>query len=233
MSIVIENLSVRYSNNSILENFTAQFAKGKVSVILGRSGCGKTTLLNCMAGIVPYSGSVSGVDSISYVFQQPRLIDNISVYDNLQLTTRHVILERATRHDAIVSALTIANMSDKCNRLCATLSGGEKQRVSIVRACMSNAPVLLLDEPMQGLDIVAKQRLTDMIIQLIGGSERSVVYVTHDLHECLAIADDIYVMQGTPASIVHVASIDDAVVGRDIACGYEQIKRRMIELLIQ
>lgn len=233
MSIIIKDISVTYGNKAVLDNCNVQFGQGVVSVILGRSGCGKTTLLNSIAGLVPYKGVIDGIDKVAYVFQQPYLIDNISVYDNLMLTTKHVIADKSERHNAIMQMLQDVDMSDKHNRKCATLSGGEQQRVSIARAFLSNATVLLLDEPMQGLDIVAKQKFNDILIRLIDKYECTVLYVTHDLYDCLTIADDIYVMGGTPIAIDHVATISHSRHSRNVTSQYAQVKQLLIDKLSQ
>lgn len=231
MSINICNLSLSYGDKVVLDNISCAFARGNVSVILGRSGCGKTSLINCMAGLLPYSGSIDGIDSVGYVFQQPRLVPNISVYDNLQLTTKHVIVNKAQRHQAIMDILQQVELTDKADRRCQSLSGGEAQRVSIARAFLSGSELLLLDEPMQGLDIVAKQTLTNMLTTLIDSYKRTVLYVTHDLYDCLAIADDIFVMGGKPCGIEHVVSISDSHTYRDVASQYTNIKQLLIDNL--
>ncbi len=231
MSININNVCLSYSDKVVLQNINATFAEGKVSVILGRSGCGKTSLLNCIAKLLSYGGSITGVDNVSYVFQQPRLVPNISVYDNLQLVAKHIIVDKDARHNAIMYMLDKVDLSDKWRRKCQSLSGGEAQRVSIARAFLSGAQLLLLDEPMQGLDIVAKQTLTDMLTALIDSYRRTVVYVTHDLYDCLAIADDIFVMGGNPCGIEHVVSISDSHTHRDVASQYTNIKQLLIDKL--
>lgn len=231
MSINISNVCLSYDNKVVLQNINTCFVEGKVSVILGRSGCGKTSLLNCIAKLLTYSGSITGADSVSYVFQQPRLVPNITVYDNLQLVAKHIIVDKVARHSAIMDMLQQVGLSDKAHRLCQSLSGGEAQRVSIARAFLSGAQLLLLDEPMQGLDIVAKQTLTDMLTTLIDSYKRTVVYVTHDLYDCLAIADDIFVMGGEPCDIEHVASISDSHTHRDVDSQYTNIKQLLIDKL--
>ncbi|MCM1439127.1 MAG: ABC transporter ATP-binding protein [Roseburia sp.] len=185
--IKIDNLTVKYGDKTVYNNFNLCVGDEKVTCILGESGCGKTTLLNAVASLVPYSGSISPV-TVSYVFQTPRLIPYITVLKNLtvmgaELSAAAEMLERVGLHG-------------KLNAYPQTLSGGEAQRVSLARAFLKRADVLLMDEPFSSLDLKTKLSVMNVFLQLRESEGRCALFVTHDIDEALYLADRILVMRG-------------------------------------
>lgn len=229
MSLVLDKVSFCYPNTVVLQDFSHTFATNKVTVIVGRSGCGKSTFLNCIANILPYSGNISGNQRLSYVFQQPTLIPNISVYNNLAIVMNTTDKSQAT---IINNYLKIADMSHLAKRRADTLSGGEQQRVALLRAFVADNDVLLFDEPMQWLDIVAKQNLTQLLLKLLDTGNKTAIYVTHDLYECMSIADDIYVASGRPMQLTYVDSIQQDKCSRDVFDDrFNLLKKQIVALL--
>ncbi len=185
--IKIENLTVKYGKKTVYENFNLDAEDKKITCILGESGCGKTTLLNAVAGLIKYGGAISPV-AVSYVFQSPRLIPYISVLKNLEvagaeLTEAKAMLERV-------------GLTDKIDAYPQTLSGGEAQRVSLVRAFLKKSEVLLMDEPFSSLDLKTKLSAMQLFKGLQEEEGRSTLFVTHDIDEALYLADRILVMRG-------------------------------------
>lgn len=185
--IKIDNLTVRYGKNTVYENFNLDIEERGITCILGESGCGKTTLLNAVAGLIGYDGEITE-KSVSYVFQSPRLVPNLTVEGNLKFT--------GADGESAARMLERAGLKDKMKSYPAQLSGGEAQRVSLVRAFLKKADVLLMDEPFSSLDLKTKISVMEIFKELQTGGERSVVFVTHDIDEALYLADRIIVMRG-------------------------------------
>jgi len=183
----IKSLCVSYGTNEVYKNFSLTADDKAVTCILGESGCGKTTLLNAVAGLIPYGGSVS-VGKCAYVFQTPRLVPNLTVSGNLRLI--------GAEEGAIAEMLKTVGLQEKSAAYPKTLSGGEAQRVALCRAFLYPADFLLLDEPFSSLDLKTKLSVMDMFIKLKGVSGHGALFVTHDTDEALYLADRIIVVQG-------------------------------------
>jgi NitT/TauT family transport system ATP-binding protein len=227
--IVLYNVTVNYGGAAVLDEFSCTFGSG-VNVILGKSGVGKTTLLKAIAGLLPHVGEVTR-GKVSYVFQESRLVDNVTVRGNLELVLRGVMVDAAERQKAIDEYLEIAEISHLAAKYPHQLSGGEAQRVSLVRGFIYPSAVLLLDEPFQSLDVGVKRRLMDVFARLNKNSRRTVLYVTHDIDEALKVADNVYILRSTLAEIQHIAEIPDPYDRRDIISDYTALKKQLIQLL--
>lgn len=205
--VTVKNLSVSYGDKVIFSDFSITFAEGKISVVLGRSGIGKSTLLNCIAGLLPHEGEIKGVKSVGYVFQKDRLIPNISVYQNLDLVLKGVIKSKAERIKRIGNILKVLGIDELSQKLPKSLSGGELQRVAMARAYLYPCDVLLLDEPFKALDAALKGKLFKELIKLNEYEHRTVVFVTHAVDECLLLADDYFVLDGNPCKVADKGEI--------------------------
>jgi NitT/TauT family transport system ATP-binding protein len=169
--------------------------------VLGPSGCGKTTLLNIIAGTVAAdSGEVSGVESVSYLFQEPRLLPWKTVRGNVEF----VLADRMpppARHEAANAVLELVGLQDFAASRPASLSGGMKQRVAMARAFAYPSGVLLMDEPFRALDLPLKLALMRSFVELWQRDRRTVLFVTHDIQEALFLGDEILVLSPRPAVI--------------------------------
>lgn len=201
--VTVKGLAVAYGEKRVFDGFDIAFPAGEISVVMGGSGVGKSTLLNAIAGLVPCEGDIVMPEgSISYIFQKDRLIPSISVHKNLDLVLRGVIRDKAERRERIAEMLERLEIGDKAEKLPAELSGGESLRVAMARAFLFPSSVLLMDEPFRALDIGLKFRLIRALEGLLASSPRTVVYVTHDVDECVLTADSWRVLAGVPARIV-------------------------------
>ena len=181
------NITKKFGDNQVLNNFSHEFAEGKVTAVLGRSGCGKSTLLNVLMGLMnPDSGEVVRGDNqrISAVFQENRLCENLTASANIRLVTgRRFTKERIAEE---LAAVGLADCADKPVR---TLSGGMKRRTALVRALLAEYDALFLDEPFKGLDEATKQTVMEYARGKVKG--KTVVFVTHDKDECAFLADEV------------------------------------------
>lgn len=206
--IIIKNFSCSYEQKTIFQNFDVTFEQGKINVVLGGSGIGKTTLLNAMASLKSYDGSIEGCEGgVSYIFQKDRLIPSISVYKNLDLVLKAVIKDKRVRKETIESTAEALEISDVLNSLPSEISGGQAQRASMARAFLFPSDVLLLDEPFKALDTSLKARLINKFVALQRQSKKTVVFVTHAIDECLLCADNYFVFAANPVEVVLKGSI--------------------------
>lgn len=216
--IEIKGLTVAYGDKRIFDGLDAAFPENEISVVLGSSGVGKTTLLNAIAGLVPYGGEIRKPEGgISYIFQKDRLIPGISVYKNLDLVLRASVKDRRVRRGMIEEMLAELEIEDQIGKYPSELSGGQAQRVSMARAFLYPSSVLLMDEPFRALDAGLKLRLLSALDSLLEKSPRTVVYVTHDADECMLAADSWRVLSGCPAGIAAEGRIAVPRAERDLA----------------
>lgn len=185
--IAIKNLTKKYGDKVVYENFNLDIKENKITVILGESGSGKTTLLRAMANLTDYVGEITGVpDKKSMVFQTDRLIPNLTVKENLTLINPDIDVEDA------LNSVGLTGCEDLYPK---SLSGGMARRVAIVRALNFDAPVLFMDEPFINLDIAHKFNIIDKIKADQKVKPKTVIVVTHDVKEAVSLADTIIVIK--------------------------------------
>jgi len=178
MDIRVINLNKAFGSHVVFKDKSMVFADGNRTVVMGDSGCGKTTLLRILMGLEPFdSGEVTGVpERISAVFQEDRLFEEFSVESNIAFAAeKGITKETMLRHIAEIGLLENAYQSIN------ELSGGMKRRVAIVRALLAKKELLLLDEPLKGLDEQNRDRVASYIKRHSEGV--TTILVTHDVDE--------------------------------------------------
>lgn len=204
MSITIDNISKRYGTTEIFSGFSLSFREGAVSCLTGPSGCGKTTLLNIVAGLLqPDSGAVSGVAGrkLSYAFQEPRLLPWKRVADNVGFVL-DPSLPRSQRNARVARWLDMVYMGDSALLWPSQLSGGMARRVSLARTLAAEADILLLDEPFSGIDMEVKRRIMESLKSLWSASGTTVILVTHDMDEAMAVGDELFTLSRHPVRLL-------------------------------
>lgn len=202
--IIFKNFSFSYPDKEIYKNFNAVFFGGKINVVLGASGVGKTTLLNALTGLLGFDGEIENMPkNVSYIFQNDRLVKTISVEKNLDFVLKNAIRDKTARKNAIYDMAKLLEIFDVLKRLPTEISGGQAQRVQMARAFLYPSEVMLLDEPFKGLDVSLKTRLIKKFLELWGRDGRTVVLVTHDVYDALLMGDKVFVLSGSPTDIVY------------------------------
>lgn len=196
------NITKKWGNKSIFDKFSLELPDGKVSVILGESGVGKSTLLSVAASLTDYEGKTEGFEKTSFVFQQPRLIEQLSVYENIEFALSSVDIGKQEKKRVIESALEKARILHLAGRICSSLSGGEKQRVSLARALAFPSDVLLTDEPFNSLDIRLKSEIISDLKNVVSEQKRTVLFVTHSVDEAMFFGDYIVVLKNNKAIVL-------------------------------
>ncbi|MDR2635189.1 MAG: ATP-binding cassette domain-containing protein [Clostridiales bacterium] len=232
--VTLKNITKAYGDLRVFDGFSFTFGAG-VTCVLGASGSGKTTLLNIISGVTSYEGENNVKEGdFSYIFQNDRLINNITVYKNLDLILRTKVRSRTERRRRIYEALKLVELEEYAGKLPSELSGGQGQRIAMARAFIYPAPVLLMDEPFKALDIALKERLASVFLRLFGDASRVVVFVTHDIFEAIKLADRAVVLGGAPAKILFETKIDTPKPERRaFAAGMEQIKAALYGALTE
>ncbi len=213
-----------YGPQKVFENFSLEINEKEILCVLGESGGGKTTLLNILAGLTPFSGVKEGVpDEISYIFQESRLLPNLTARENISLV--------GGAPETVEDLLEKVELSEKADKRPTQLSGGEKQRVSIARAFSVDFKLLLMDEPFSSLDTGLKIRLIKVFKNLWESKREnaSAVFVTHDIEEALMVADRVVVLKDGKIVYEKILQKTDAVV----EYGAENpVRRELLKVLL-
>ncbi|WP_025850643.1 ABC transporter ATP-binding protein [Paenibacillus ehimensis] len=201
-----DRITMNYGKRrTIFADFSLELTEGQITCVMGASGIGKTTLLRLALGLErPAYGAVHlRADAcIGCVFQEPRLLPGKTVLENVRW-----VLERSDRpgkgtDGKALDLLKEAGLAHAVSDYPDQLSGGMKQRVSLVRAFVSDPTLLIMDEPFQSLDAAAKKDMQTLLLRLWHKKKPMVLLVTHDLEEALALGSRIVVLGGSPAEIV-------------------------------
>ncbi|WP_447877252.1 aliphatic sulfonates ABC transporter ATP-binding protein [Serratia fonticola] len=196
--ITLEAIAKRYGNRTVLDDLQLRITAGQFVAVVGRSGCGKSTLLRLLAGLeTANSGTLlSGNAPLSHakddtrlMFQDARLLPWKKVIDNVGLGLR------GNWRDAALQALTTVGLADRANEWPAALSGGQKQRVALARALLHRPRLLLLDEPLGALDALTRIEMQGLIETLWQQHGFTVLLVTHDVSEAIALADRVLLIE--------------------------------------
>lgn len=218
---VTMNFPTKKGTFCALDNVNFHINKGEYISIIGHSGCGKSTVLNIVAGLLDASkGGVvleqkeirgPGPDR-AVVFQHHSLMPWLSVYENVALAVRRVFKgkkSKAGMHEWIVHNLKLVHMEHAMDKLPSEISGGMKQRVGIARALAMQPKVLLMDEPFGALDALTRSHMQETLMGIQAELNNTIIMITHDVDEAVLLSDKIVMMTNGPsATIGEVLEID-------------------------
>ena len=235
----LAHLDKVYGNGArALDDVSLDVEAGEIVALVGGSGCGKTTLLRLVSGLeAPTHGTVS-VDgeaiaaphpAVGIVFQEPRLLPWLTVAQNIGFGLEH--LPASERRDLVEEALLKVGLAGYGPRWPRELSGGQAQRVSIVRALVTKPKVLLMDEPFSALDALTRATLQDHLLALWEASQPTLLLVTHDVEEAAALADRAVVMQPRPGRIFADIPVPLPRPRDRLSPGFVEAKRAILRAL--
>ena len=207
MFLEVRHFKKRFGNEEVVKDISFSLKGRKTLSILGKSGCGKTTLLKMLGGlVVPDAGSIllRGKDitlerpekrNIVYLYQEDLLFPHLDAFENVAFGLRLKKIPESTIQDKVKKMLESLELTDQSRKMPQKLSGGQRQRISFGRAIITNPSLLLLDEPFGSLDAGTRQRMQLLFKKLSGEYDTTSLFVTHDLKEAVLMGDEIGFME--------------------------------------
>jgi sulfonate transport system ATP-binding protein len=242
----IEQTSKQFENDFVaLDSITLQVNESEIVSLVGTSGCGKSTLLRIIAGLeLPTSGRVS-IDSeriqgahpaTGIIFQEPRLMPWLTVRQNVQFgleTIQRASPRKGRREKEYLTDVILqrVGLTEFAHALPRQLSGGMAQRVAIARALVTQPSILLLDEPFSALDAFLRMSLQNHLLQIWEYDQPTMLMVTHDIEEALALSDRVIVMRGNPGHIYQEFSINLPRPRRRTDLRFQNLKEEILNAL--
>lgn len=217
--IKVENIHKKFEGKTVLKNVSFSLPPNTILSVLGKSGCGKTTLLKILAGLIePDSGifqlNNQSVFSIApqqrgvvYLSQEPLLFSHLNVYENIAYGLRIRKIEKSLVKIQVEELACKLKLEDQLHKNTEQLSGGQKQRVSFGRALIINPKIMLLDEPFGSLDAHTRVEMQELFQQVKHSVKMTALFVTHDLKEALLMGNQIAVME--KGHLIQYESIKD------------------------
>jgi nitrate/nitrite transport system ATP-binding protein len=207
--VSVEGLARRFGATTVFQDVWFGIARGEFVCLIGHSGCGKTTILNCLAGLDEAdSGAIvmDGTEIIgpsldrAVIFQGHALLPWLSALDNIAFAvrSRHPGWDRAQVRARAWDMIELVGLRAAADRRPAQLSGGMKQRVGIARALATSPKMLLMDEPFSALDALTRGTLQDEVVRLAQATRQTCFMITHDVDEAILLADRILLMTNGP-----------------------------------
>ncbi|MDO8768714.1 MAG: ABC transporter ATP-binding protein [Burkholderiaceae bacterium] len=213
LAIQLKNLSLRFGGLEVASEINLEIRRGEFVSIVGPSGCGKTTILNLIAGLLPRqvaSGTflvngkspITGNPDVSYMLARDALCPWRTALQNAELGAEIRGIPAVERRETARELLAKVGLAGFENAYPKALSHGMRQRTALARTFAIDAPILLMDEPFGALDAQTKLQLEDVLLKLWESTQRTVMFITHDLSEAVSMSDRVIVMSARPGRII-------------------------------
>jgi ABC-type nitrate/sulfonate/bicarbonate transport system ATPase subunit len=217
MLFYCENITKNYEGTPVVENINLKLHKGGCISLLGPSGVGKTTLFNVLSGVdKPDNGNVcidgkeiTGISGkVSYMLQKDLLLEYRTVIDNVILPLIINGEKKNIARQKAAAFFPMFGLSGYEKKYPYQLSGGMRQRAALLRTCMTQNPVILLDEPFSALDAITRRTMQAWYTQIAEQMKVSTLFITHDVEEALILSETVYILNGKPGKIIRKIEVN-------------------------
>lgn len=202
--IKVQNLTISYKEEKVLKEVSLDIPKGTSCSIIGESGCGKTTLLYCLAKVINKdSGDIfinnksieDSTEKISLILQDLGLFPWKSVENNILMGLKSTALKKNEKKKIVYEILNELNMFKYKDKYIHELSGGQKQRVAVARSLVNNPEIIMLDEATSALDAMTKEKIQDLLLSIHLNRQNTMLFVTHSIEEAVFLGKKIIIME--------------------------------------
>ncbi len=203
----IKNLNIHYNKNHVIKNVNLNMKSGSISIFLGRTGCGKTSVLNSIANLIDFTGDITFNEipivnkniNIAMSTQHYDLYNFKTVYENIILGLK--LRKQPINKDEVLKLIDFFSLTDFIHKYPDTLSGGQKQTVSLLRSIVTKPDLFLLDEPFSALDSFSRENSQKFLLDYLKTINCTTILITHSIEEAVFLGDNIFIFHGSPASI--------------------------------
>lgn len=202
--IKVQNLTISYKEEKVLKEVSLDIPKGTSCSIIGESGCGKTTLLYCLAKVINKdSGDIfinnksieDSTEKISLILQDLGLFPWKSVENNILMGLKSTALKKNEKKKIVYEILNELDMFKYKDKYIHELSGGQKQRVAVARSLVNNPEIIMLDEATSALDAMTKEKIQDLLLNIHLNRQNTMLFVTHSIEEAVFLGKKIIIME--------------------------------------
>lgn len=238
--IKVQNLTRRFGSLLVLDNINFDVAEGEFLSIVGPTGCGKTTFLNCLSKLIPASEGNIYIDgeeadpekhNISFVFQEPTCLPWRTVRDNVAFGMEIKGFPPEKKQERLKHILDMVGLTDTATLYPNQVSASMEQRIAVARAFAVDPDLLLMDEPYGQLDVKLRYYLEDELIRLWQTLKSTVVFVTHNIEEAVYVAERILVLSNKPTKIKAEVLVDLPRPRSLIDPKFVEIRKKVTELI--
>ena len=238
--IEVKNLTKRFGELLVLNNINFNVPEGEFLAIVGPTGCGKTTFLNCLSKLMPTSEGDIFIDgevanprkhNISFVFQEPTCMPWRTVKENVAYGMEVKSFPKKELEEKLEYILNLVGLSDTANLYPNQVSASMMQRIAVARAFAVNPDLLLMDEPYGQLDVKLRYYLEDELVKLWKTLKSTVIFVTHNIEEAVYVAERILVLSNKPTNIKAEVKVDLPRPRNLISPEFVAIRKEVTELI--
>lgn len=232
VKLELKNVRKQFGEARILKDISLQVRKGEHVTVLGPSGCGKSTLMNILTGILAADGGEVQVNgTIGYMQQKDLLLPWKTCMDNVTLPAQLIGMKKESAAEQARPYFKIFQLEGSEDSYPKEMSGGMRQRASLLRTFLSSGDILLLDEPFGAVDSITRGKLQQWLIDVRGTLGLTILMITHDIEEAVLLSDRIYVLSDKPAFVRDTIPVDfcrEDKKNRLFHTGFLEMKKRIL-----
>lgn len=227
----LKAISKHFDGEFALKDINIYVEKGEIVSLIGPSGCGKSTIFNIIADLVKQDSGICDVcGEISYMYQKNLLLSYKTIIDNVCLPLTVKGVKKKEAHKEVSGYFEIFGLEGYENRYPDELSGGMKQRANFMRTFVHSNDIMLLDEPFGALDSITKMSLIEWFLEIRKKLKPTVMLITHDIDEAIAMSDRIYVLSNKPTVVLEEIDLSSYDKSRDIL-DLSTVKKEVMKII--